>query len=512
MKRAISVIAAVLLLAGCSSVPESFSNAPVDRDGAFYVQCSPQSVSAAWQNYCQELIDNNAPEAVSPHSGAVKKIRHILFAKIIANYSGINWIECLKASSTATPDGKFINSVAVKTADGNQVGISVFGNNSNLASEIAKLPDNCRIAWAGALDWNAVVNSTKNSKHPFAEKAFYVLGRLLGDTPQNLAGRHSGIAVVALYSRENGETTASLSLPDSEKRLFNRCKEFSDNPKDEIIHIGNNEGLNYFAAHKEGRIILSFDYKTINSVISPAKTLKATPHFADLIRDFNHPAVFLSWDNEEKTPCVFSLRRTDYGFFGHGIDNNDWNSGIFKTTVFRMLDFFIKFIDIPEPPKANTRSQAVSKRPAVKIDHSKIECLQKINLLAKALGQYREKHNSYPEKLHRDGLKQLADSLDIKLETMICPAKKRNYVYFGSWERDSSGKLPILIDMPDAHTGVFHAVLNDGSVRSFVLTNQMSVKRIASFLHTVCQYSEEEFLSLIKRAEQLDKLLDKESK
>ena len=55
-------------------------------------------------------------------------------------------------------------------------------------------------------------------------------------------------------------------------------------------------------------------------------------------------------------------------------------------------------------------------------------------------------------------------------------------------------------------------LLRDGSVRKLTLKQQLSVKRMASYLHTVFKYNEEEFSELIRRAGELDTLLDKEPK
>ena len=51
-------------------------------------------------------------------------------------------------------------------------------------------------------------------------------------------------------------------------------------------------------------------------------------------------------------------------------------------------------------------------------------------------------------------------------------------------------------------------IFNDGTVELIKLDNCTSIKRIAGFLHTKYNYTEDDFQELIKRASKLDNLFD----
>lgn len=503
----------LLVAAGCTA-PEHFSNAPVDRNGSFYIQCSPHTAADAWRDYASDIIITNTPGLDSKRSGAEQKIKYVLLTKLLLNYSGVDHIKELKASSTHSPDGRFINKAAVLLENKKQNGISFFGENCDLRKEISNLPDDCSFAVALSLDIQNLVKSMDQIKFPFKEKALLIVSRILDDSPDEWSKNHSGTWIYAIRKLKD-QYHHIIIIPDREKKLYDRIAKNAIDPKKEILDIRNRE-FDFHAAARNGKLLLSQNRESIAKIIAPAKTLADLPDFNKSAENISSNAVYWSWQNAENESAVFALSRTSYGFFGCGNDKYDWNSGVFKTAPFKLLDFLIKFTDWGKESPAPVKKT----RPAAAVDklHS---CRSRMAYLAVKLKEYKKIHGSYPDGLHIKGLTQLEKACKIKPELFACTSSKvtpqlplnskdTGFVYFGNWGKNASEKLPLLTDRPDNHNGAFCVVFNDGSVKILTFKNQKSVKRIASFMHTVYKYCEEDFTALIKRAEQLDNLLDKE--
>ena len=225
-----------------------------------------------------------------------------------------------------------------------------------------------------------------------------------------------------------------------------------------------------------------------------------------------------------KTTEYNSLSRTGYGFYLHSISSHDLNVDLFHDSV---LDFFdiSGLIALYAEPSAN-QADNNKNSPKQQTAADSPECFGRLTKLGDGLKAYAKQNNGeLPASLHTDGLNQLTELKALSPELFVCPDSGCNspkpgvqlvndntgYVYFGSWKKGSSGKLPLIIDLPDSHNQYFHVLLLDGSVQKIGLEMQMSIKRMASTLHTVFKYSEEEFQELIRRAELLDKKLEKES-
>jgi hypothetical protein len=225
-----------------------------------------------------------------------------------------------------------------------------------------------------------------------------------------------------------------------------------------------------------------------------------------------------------KTTEYNSLSRTGYGFYFHSISSHDLNVDLFHDSV---LDFFniSGLIALYAEPSAN-QADNNKNSPKQQTAADSPECFGRLTKLGDGLKAYAKQNNGeLPASLHTDGLNQLTELKALSPELFVCPDSGCNvpkpgvqlvndntgYVYFGSWKKGYSGKLPLIIDLPDSHNQYFHVLLLDGSVQKIGLEMQMSIKRMASTLHTVFKYSEEEFQELIRRAELLDKKLEKES-
>ena len=116
------------------------------------------------------------------------------------------------------------------------------------------------------------------------------------------------------------------------------------------------------------------------------------------------------------------------------------------------------------------------------------------------------------------GIRCFLDARLIDLQDLICPATKDqavssadlldfnscSYVYLGAWKKGSHAKLPVMIDRPGNHADSLHVLFNDGSIEFLKLENCVNIKRVAGFLHTRYNYTEDDFRELIKRAAVID--------
>lgn len=151
------------------------------------------------------------------------------------------------------------------------------------------------------------------------------------------------------------------------------------------------------------------------------------------------------------------------------------------------------------------------------------QCRKNIQKIAAALKLYAEKNKSIPAEMDIAGIRRLLDSRLINFRDLICPATKDkdvasadlldfnscSYIYLGAWGKKRHAKLPVVIDRPGNHPDSLHVLFNDGSVEFFKLENCVNIKRVAGFLHTKYNYSEEDFGELIKRASLLDDCFEK---
>lgn len=533
MKHTGIILTLCILLAGCT-VPESFDNAPVDRNAKFYLNCEPAAIAKAWNEYCDSLL----PVASAVHgvagSNAVKKL---LLIKLLIRNLGINEISALKMSSAVDKNGMFSNSAAIKITPDVSGGISFFGKNQDVAAQIGNLPYDCSDVIAVSLDFNKLWKTFENSKLKIRRLAADHIKVILGTTPEKAAERHSGVWIISMRQPRSKEMFA-LSIPDAGKHLYNRWKTLFSPDKD-VFKLKLSADTEFFIAHRNGRTELYSTDKELNVYHSASKTLAENSCFQDTMAKNCRDCVYLSWSDrgeghnrifgEFKTagkelvyPEFFILKRTQYGFYGYGTDDNNLSVSLLREHLLMLLSI------LPEFPSDNVKNNADRTKDAIKKneENESAACFANLQKLSKHLQDYADSNNgSMPDGLHIDGLNKLINKTNLNTSILCCPGsgcelsstknldrENTGYIYFGNWKNNSSDKLPVLMDMPENHNGFFYVILRDGSVQKLVLKQQMSIKRMASYLHTVFKYSEDEFSELIRRANEVDEFLDKESK
>ena len=533
MKHAGVIFLLCFLLAGCT-VPECFDNAPVDKDGSFYFKCEPEKTAAAWSEYCDSLLP--AVSLVPGKEGSANA-KDLLLIKLLLRNIGINEIKALKMSSSATADGLFSNKIAINTQNNNAGILAAFGKNRNIIKETGFLPADTSDIIAVSVDFTKIWESLKNSKLEFKELIATHSKIVFGTTPEKAAARHSGLWIFSMRQPRNSELI-SFSVPDKEKHLFNRWKTIFSQ-KDDIFKIKLSPEVEFFVAHRNGRTELFPSNEELNIYHSAKETMADNTEFQNSYTKHFDNCVLMSWSakgdahnrsfGKARVPGkklehdeYFALQRKEYGFYGCGKERNDYNVNLFK-------DYLLAVNSVIPLKKSSAPESKVNEKNIQRqnIPNDETVCFDNLKKLSESLRAYAAANGgNFPEGLHTDGLNKLKAQHRFKPAMLCCPGsgcelaqdgselqfENSGYVYFGSWQQNNSNKLPILMDIPENHNGFFHVVLRDGTVQKFSLPQQMSIKRMASYMHTVFKYSEKEFTELIRRAGELDKILDKESK
>ena len=530
MKRTGIIALLALLFAGCSITPERFSDAPVDKDAPVYLSCQPASLAEDWSKYCDSVIER---ESRNPQNSQTQVIRKFLYIKMLMHYSGINSIDHFKASSTPVPDGRFDNRAAIAVSGDKQDQISLFGENRDLYTALAELPQVSSFVMAFSINvapaWEAVQKSRLELKNRIIANA----KTLLRTSPAELAESHNGIWIIGAVNPEKDESLF-LSFPDKDKKMYSQLNRIANSRKKQYVTI-EIAPIRLHIRHKDGRSFIFNSEKYLENYFSSPRKLGDNPEFAKLAKAAGSPAVFLSWTSAtnntpadgsaDKTKPVqeyFTCGRTEYGFYAQGLEKNNWMTELFRDDLMAVINW----LPFPGVQQEYVRSQSQTDKTAVVQMHS-AKCNANMHKIASALKVYASAHHgSFPEGMHTDGLNKLVSTPAWNNEFLCCPdsgcepaqpgkpvmAENTGYVYFGNWEKDAPKDLPLIIDIPENHNGFFYAVLNDGSVKKFIFKQQMSLKRMASYMHTVFRYDEKYFSELIRRAEELDKILYKGSK
>ena len=279
MKCSLWLATLILALAGCVS-PEHFDTAKVDKNGSFYINCSPAALTGSYSELCDSVIRTTATDRSLDQTLANQIISDTLRTKILLQYSGLNEIKQLKASSTPRPDGTFTNCAALLVEPDNKSGISIFGSNCDLRDHIASLPDNCLAADVLSLDLSKLWASLENSKLDLKTRFAAYINVIFGTTPEKLAASHSGVFTFAAFPPQNTPNIC-LIVPDKDKQLYNRLKTFAgENAPAEFTVPLNNNGKIYVAAQGERLVLCSSDAIRKN-ILKPEKTLADTPEFAE---------------------------------------------------------------------------------------------------------------------------------------------------------------------------------------------------------------------------------------
>ena len=219
-------------------------------------------------------------------------------------------------------------------------------------------------------------------------------------------------------------------------------------------------------------------------------------------------------------PGLTVVRREKNGISVVSNSGFDVPSSLLARFVFKPLTILFSYPELWRAIAKNTEEKVPVKenKQTEVLDLKQKQCCENVKKIAAALKLYAEKNKSLPVEMDIAGIRRLAEARLINFKDLICPATDNkavssvgaldfnscSYVYMGAWKKGSYAKLPIVMDRPGNHTDSLYVLFNDGSLEFFKLENCVNIKRVAGFLHTKYNYSEEDFRELIKRASLLD--------
>jgi hypothetical protein len=82
------------LLAGCAS-PEHFDAAKIDKNGSFYIDCSPAVLTDSFMEHCDSVVKTTATDNALAPDVSRQIISDTLRTKLLLQYSGLNEIKRL---------------------------------------------------------------------------------------------------------------------------------------------------------------------------------------------------------------------------------------------------------------------------------------------------------------------------------------------------------------------------------------------------------------------------------
>ncbi|MCQ2378526.1 MAG: hypothetical protein MJ016_04845 [Victivallaceae bacterium] len=401
------------------------------------------------------------------------------------------------------------------------------GKNRPIVQSMAEMP--LSSVFAGALDLNM---------EPLAEEPAvkYVLSDKCGLDDAAILRLLRGASGRWFFSiLDNGNTI--LQIPDSEKMLFSLLKPrllaagFTDDGNRLYIQAGN-KGLDFIHLKK----CLSCSLYDTGEYTPDDQTLGDSPvfqAFADALPSDGVACFFLNGSKEvedtltiggfpvrlcETIPCHFSVvERVENGFRSTGVSTMSPQEEAWLCDLFLLGKILSSFDDqVASRLFGEPDDDGGSAPPQHEI------CRQHLEEIYRALTAYRAKHGAFPAGLHSDGWQALLSESLLSRKTLVCPDYEADalttdpetapvrYVYFGDWGKFSDGKMPLAADLPDNHECSFNVLYSDGTIATLEQENLTAVRKEISVLHTINRYDEQRFAELMRRASELDNILEME--
>ena len=421
--------------------------------------------------------------------------------------------------------------------------------NYPVLKELAELPADTVFAGDFFLDVNVLGKILSDSKINAPEFENFSRGFFNSDfksIADNVSGEW-GIAVFPSAGKDSMDFV--ITIPDKNKIVFNALARFV-----KMFPHGRAEGNGIFLRNEDfkdevsglfgdGRLTIFSSNKAKEKFLSSGARLSSQPEFKRLSSGMAETgvAVFYYAGNRPETrtvvlppelgggkmdpadidrPGLAVVRREKNGIAVISHSGFDVPSSEIARFVLKPL---VELLSFPELRNFFAKEKE-EKAPAVDGNKNKLELVKKEqcrkNMLkfAEALKIYAMKNKSVPAEMGIAGIRPLLKDRLMDFKDLLCPGTENkaaasaelldfnscSYVYLGAWKNSNHAKLPVVIDRPGNHVDSLHVLFRDGSVEFFKLENCTNIKRIAGFLHTKYNYSEDDFRELIKRASLLD--------
>ena len=342
-----------------------------------------------------------------------------------------------------------------------------------------------------------------------------------------------------------------LSVPDKEQKFFNFISVLNDSsekkPKDDVIEIknvfDNKSNISLFISSKKivdsktqqisYRVIFTTNKDYLSIPLNGKKTVQDLASYQSYTQNMNKNGIAYFYHADKiKNPIgseikiknisldlaflhygqVASISRTKDGFYLLQKNKLDWSSGFMSNFAYVSALFFEMIADdvIKALPKDLLSQLALigsgepqqEEKNLVSNKNKNKYCQDNLGRLGVLINNHIKKHGKMFKDYH-DLLKNIPESKEL----FACPQDTtKRYVYLGPYDKNSNGKLPVVIDQPFSHKDSFNVLYLDGTVECLEIEDCKSFRRMISFLHTKKFYSEEDFILLIQRATALDEL------
>ena len=447
--------------------------------------------------------------------------------KLMVKLSGADEAVRFGASSRSLGEAGFSNRIAVAASPGCSGWLWHCGGAAeDRFSRLGKLPENTVAAADFGIDFSPALRELESSgagevlKNPSKE----LLGMSVRELLLSLSGdwRFAFTASPGTGDSGNAKFGFFISLPDRDGLIFRRISACisvfvpgAGRNGDSVYLPGDGVTAPVLTA-EPGRLTLYSSPEFLSELRECGGTLDKTPEFraaAERLSKRVNGAFYLSDRGFEQCVRLGAPEGVISGMAGPGgREAGVWKTGdglieVDSISSAPMQQQFLRDLALIPLAFACDRALRAPAVPAIKAtvkakkspaSEAELErCRKRLADIWKRLSAYRTEHGEFPAGFGAAALKKALPG--------IPPCGKTDYLYFGSFGKGSSPKLPLVADAPAAaaHPGAVNVLLADGTVRTVRLEN-CSMKRLCSYLHTVYRYDEKVFVKLIGRASQLD--------
>lgn len=561
--------AAVMILCGCADVGNTADRMcfkQITEDLDFNGSClfvSSSSHAGVVLEKLQKDTERKVWNSGLPESSRFRLQHFISTLELAARIGGINEIRGWGGSSVNISGTQlFRNRFKLLLPPDNRGALWQLPatQNIHLGSYLQNLPDDTLFAGVFNIDTSAA-NRMLNTDKRIKDTVDKICNLLLGEKSSKLLSLLSGIWKIVVVCDEKciperfiGMHVA-LTIPDRDGKIFellnNRSKMFTGVKTDtmkQTIQLGtfNDKLLSPLIQKGNGDLTIfstpEARFRTIPLQSTPAinrkqkRLLKYTDDMgvaAVYRRNAVSDSAFLSVQNPgREEPSLGFLKRMPDGLFFEEISSYDINSyALCSVTALPIRMIFDIFTAPDRTQKKVSRPRAAAQpvkipvkksTPAKSVQKKKNltdECLKRIAQIGNAIKKEAAEKKFPPYGIK--GLRELAAKKKIDASRMCCPRIKSSassveilnyanchYLYFGEPEKNSP-KSPLIMELPFLHKKYIAVYYADGSFEKIPATGDRSVRRNISVLHTMHAYGENEFLRLMRIAEEFDKILER---
>ena len=555
---ALLLSAAALTLRAAPS-PQERAKQELQPDGELYLMFSPETLRRHIADVYLAL-ERGIAESSMPDRDKAQSALTLL--RMINRLSGIPEIAVLGASSVRDADLGFSNRAVIAAEPGGSGWLwRIHGSVAPRLARIGELPADTALALDFSVNFAPVIEDLK--KAGFEDLLARRSQWLLFKTPAEILETVSGDWQIAVaipddrkwdnnnpFMDEIRKCDVFISAPDNRgelaklldmfvtltpsKRRLGNVLYISDGGRDAMVFVKLDRRLMFFSS------VRSFDKFCDGSANVGAngrfvpgapkskdaagrKTLSGEPGFAAAVKRLpadSHGAYFTSdarisgmlkiggrngfrLSLPQTANRSIGIWRIDDGMIvNRELATEGFSTQVFDTMVGTPLVFVTEYLigksEKPAPPAKKSgrkvRPGRKPQTPAARIaektaNTGNAECRARLEKVRSAIADHAKSHNG-----------ELPKTLPLELT-----CGKHKYVYFGPFSVPPSGKIPLVVDPVNgnAHPGTINVLFVDGSIESFEF-DAKSLKRLCSYLHTIHNYKEPEFIRLIRRASQLD--------